>query len=406
VDTRVLIVGGIAVFASLVALLALISQRRLARAVDHAIERIGGSPAIRWWRRPAALRREIQILEERVTESHRDRALQGAAIATAPIGILLTNDNGEILFINEAASQFVGLRGNEPVPDSRLRQAIESAVLSRRSVSREIDLSTPKPLQLQVDVLPLEHGVESVGAVTYIRDLTVQREVETLRSDFVTNVGRELKAPLGALTALAGTLADKTTDPAVTAGLADRLGREAGRLSGMIDDMLDLSHAEAAGRPRAVVRIDALLGGIATELAPLADQRGVDLHVDRASDALMVWGERRQLHTLLAAIVENAIEYSVEGPGNRRPLVSVHAGRAGGEVFVSVEDEGIGISGRHLTRIFERFYRVDPDRQGAGSGLGLAIARHIARNHDGDVGVESQIGAGSTFRIRLPAWKA
>jgi len=405
VDTNVLIAAGVAVATALVALFALISKRRLSNAVDHAIDRIGGAPAKHWWHRPAVLRSEVRVLEDQVAESHRDRARLGAAVATAPIGILLTNDEGEILVANEAASNLLNLQSGETVPEGRLRQAIEAASLSRRPVSRAIDLPTPEPRHLQVDVLALEHGVESVGALAYVRDLTEERRASTLRSDFVANVGRELKAPLGALAALAGSLADQATDPVVAARLADRLGEEAVRLSEVIDDMLDLSEAEAVSRPQSTVRIDALLAGIAEELAPVAGERSVDLAVDLASGALVVWGERRQLHTLLAAIVENAIEYSRQDGVARTPRVSVRARRSENRIVVVVEDEGIGIPEEHLTRVFERFYRVDPTRAGTGPGLGLALASHIARNHGGAVTVESRVGVGSTFRVSLPAWE-
>ena len=132
------------------------------------------------------------------------------------------------------------------------------------------------------------------------------------------------------------------------------------------------------------------------------------LHVAAFSPSAVVWGERRQLQTLFTNLVENALKYSpsVDGSDNQ-PQVNVHAKASKKEVVVSVEDEGIGIADSHQRRIFERFYRVDKgrSRDTGGTGLGLSIARHIARNHGGDITVESQVGVGSRFKVRLPVWR-
>jgi two-component system sensor histidine kinase SenX3 len=327
-------------------------------------------------------------------------------MAEAPIGIVLTDDDGLVLMANSHAARYIDARHGEAVAEARMRGAIEAAVLRRRPEHRELEIYTPQRRYLEITALPLEHGVESVGAVAYIRDVTEPRRVEAMRSDFIANVGHELKTPLGALAVLAETLADQIGDPAVTVRMADRVVKEATRLSKLIGDILDLSQAEASERPRSPVRLEEVLIDVVDDIGTGAIESGVDLHLEPLGEAAVVWGERRQLKTLFTNLVENAVKYSNRPDGGRRPHVAIGARIGESDVVVAVEDEGIGIPEQHLGRIFERFYRVDKgrSRETGGTGLGLSIARHIARNHGGDVTVESQVGVGSTFRVRLPRW--
>ena len=405
-DTSVLVVGGVAIAALLIALIAAIRLRRLSRSVDHALTRIGGAPAGHWWRRIPALRQAITELEESTGAAQRSRARLAGAVAQAPIGILLTDDDGAVLNANEAASRYLGVRHGEVVADSGTRQAIESAILGRRPVHREVELHSPKHRHLEIGALPLEHGVESVGSVAYVKDVTEARRVEAMRSDFIANVGHELRSPLAELAALTGTLADQLGDPEVAASLADQLRARADRLSELVEGVLDLSQAEAPGRARGPIPLDAVLADVAAELGPVATEKGVHLDVQTFPSGAVVLGDRRQLQTMFSHLIENAIRYSHPDRTERRPLVSAGATITGDALVITVEDEGIGIAESHLPRIFERFYKVDRTDGGTeGTGLGLSVARHIARNHGGEITVESRLGIGTTFRVRLPICK-
>ncbi|MBU1225953.1 MAG: PAS domain-containing protein [Actinobacteria bacterium] len=407
-DTTLLVLGAAAAAVALVAIVAIVHARRLAKSVDLALARIGGEPSHHWWQRPRVLDREVRILEEGVEESAKDRARLAAAVAEASIGILLTDDDGVVLHANETASSFLGARHGEAVAEARMRQAIEAAILSRTSQHKELEIYTPQRRFLDIRAIPLEHGVESLGAVAYITDVTEPHRVAAMRSDFIANVSHELKTPLGALAVLAETLAANRGDPEVTTRMADRLVQESRRLSKLIGDILDLSQAEAADRSRTPVDLGTLLSAVAAGFGEAAADRGLDLTVAAVPPSAVVLGETRQLATLFTNLVENALTYTPAGTGDRRPRIGLSAAVAGQEIIVVVEDEGIGISEQHLGRIFERFYRVDKgrSRETGGTGLGLSIARHIARNHGGDITVESQVGVGTTFRVRLPMWRA
>jgi signal transduction histidine kinase len=193
----------------------------------------------------------------------------------------------------------------------------------------------------------------------------------------------------------------------VAARFASRLQVEAQRLARLLDDMLDLSQAEATLNPGLPVSVAALVAEVAGPARETAAQAGVNLVMESIPAGAIVPGDDRQLRTMLGNLIDNAVKYSDPQPGRPAPRVWVRGRVEGDRVVLEVQDEGIGIPEAHLGRIFERFYRVDRARSRAtgGTGLGLSIVRHVALNHGGEVGVESRLGEGSLFRVRLPRWR-
>jgi two-component system sensor histidine kinase SenX3 len=187
-----------------------------------------------------------------------------------------------------------------------------------------------------------------------------------------------------------------------------------------IDDLLELSRLEASPtQPDETVPVGLFVGEAVDRLRSAADRRGIRLEVEEVPEYLTVQGDRRQLTSAVANLLDNAVKYSdagsevevrarlVPGGGRSRGGRSGRRGGASGGDWVDVEvrDHGIGIPQRDLERIFERFYRVDRarSRETGGTGLGLAIVRHVASNHRGEVRVRSREGQGSRFTLRLPA---
>jgi two-component system sensor histidine kinase SenX3 len=209
----------------------------------------------------------------------------------------------------------------------------------------------------------------------------------------------ELKTPIGALEVLAETLVAED-DPSVTRPLADRIVKEAERLARIVDDLLDLSLIETQEAPRrSPIPLEVLVDDSVDQLRPAAAAAGINLRVHPGVTGALVACDRRQVVSAIANLIDNAVKYSEAGSP-----VTVSTALVGNTVEVAVRDAGIGIPGRDLERIFERFYRVDQARSRAtgGTGLGLAIVRHVARAHGGDITVESIEGQGSTFRFVLP----
>jgi signal transduction histidine kinase len=206
---------------------------------------------------------------------------------------------------------------------------------------------------------------------------------------------------------LAETLSVNADDAATASRLAGLLEAEAQRLAHLLDDMLDLSQAEAAERPGQPVPLAAVVAAVSPSAGEAARRVGVDLIVEEIPAQAVVPGDERQLRTMLGNLIDNAVKYSDPRAGRPAPRVWVRGRLEGDQVVLEVQDEGIGIPEAHLGRIFERFYRVDRARSRAtgGTGLGLSFVRHVALIHGGEVSVESRLGEGSVFRVRLPRWR-
>lgn len=405
-DTITVIALAVALFTTGAAYFLFQRSRALASSIDAARERIGGTAPRHRWNRVEALDSALQRLARSSSQAQRERSQLAGALQATTHGIVITDDHGVVVFANPAAHEFLGARQGETVAEVRLGDAIEQAILNRISISTEIELYAPMRRILEVGVVPLDFGVESLGAVAYIQDLTEQRRGEAIQRDFIANVSHELKAPMSALSALAATMASSLDDPQIAARMAGRLDDEANRLSALVDHILDLSQAEAlAGHDKAVQASD-LVSSVAELSAPVAAARGVRLITEPGSEGARVSGDSRQLRTMLINLIENAVESSDSVEGEDPPRIWLRASVQGKQLVFEVTDEGIGIPESHIDRIFERFYRVDRTRSRAtgGTGLGLSIVRHIARNHGGDVTVASKQGEGATFKVSLPLW--
>lgn len=312
--------------------------------------------------------------------------------------VVVVDEHGAEVFRNHAAARFADARHSGAVAAQVLETLLDRALLGERA-TRELPLFGPPREVLRVAAQPLMAGDVVVGAVAVVEDITEIRRVEGVRRDFVANVSHELKTPIGAVTLLAETIA-ATEDPQTARGLFDQLVHEAERLSHIVDDLLDLSMIEAQESPtRERMPLRLVLDEAVGRLQALALARGIPLHYDPPSESVMVSCDPVQLVGAFTNLLDNAIKYS-EADGS----VEVRAVVDGGRVGVLVRDRGIGIPGRDLERIFERFYRVDRARSRAtgGTGLGLSIVRHVVQVHGGEVTVESVEGEGSTFRVTLP----
>ncbi|CAN5783857.1 hypothetical protein BH23ACT11_BH23ACT11_13530 [soil metagenome] len=228
--------------------------------------------------------------------------------------------------------------------------------------------------------------------------------VNKIRRDFVANVSHELKTPATSLRLLAESLEDVIDeDPTQARIFAWQLKSETERLGQLITDLLDLAKLESGAGIENPEPVDArgVLMGVLSRVRRVARKKNITLNwrrFGRAAD-YTVNGDETQLTSMFNNLVDNAVKYTL--PGGR---VEVTGGFREDEVMVIIADTGIGIPEKKLSRIFERFYRVDKDRSKAtgGTGLGLSIVRHVAENHGGRVTVESTPGRGSTFIVYLP----
>ncbi len=319
----------------------------------------------------------------------------GDAFRVVGQGVVVCDDNGDVVFRDERAAALL----DDTTVDEAVARLLAAAIEGRMS-EQELGLLGPPHRVLHLRAAPLVNDARAVGAAVVLEDVGERRHLEAVRRDFVANLSHELRGPAGTLGVLGETLAAET-DPAVARRLAERMQRDAARVGRIIDDLLDLSRVEAEQSPRRDrVPVHLLLAEAVGPVRAVADRRTVRLEIHEPPRRLSVRGDRRQLVSAVRGLVENAVAYSEVGAE-----VVVDTRTNGQWVEITVADTGLGIPGRDLDRIFERFYRVEGarGRDAGGTGLGLAIVRHVAVNHGGEVRVQSQEGRGSTFTLRLPA---
>ncbi|MCB0898056.1 MAG: two-component sensor histidine kinase [Actinobacteria bacterium] len=278
------------------------------------------------------------------------------------------------------------------------------ADVRRDGVIREQEMTVLRPplgkglITLRLRVAPL--GPDTV--LVLAEDLTESARVDAVRRDFVANVSHELKTPIGALSLLAEAILSSSEEPEAVRHFAGRMEAEAGRLSALVGDLIDLSRLQGEDplKDAEPVSVDAVIAEAVDTARLMAQTAQIEVVVGGA-EGLQVLGVEAHLVTALRNLLTNAISYSPRGT-----RVAVASRLTNGVIEISVTDQGMGIPDSELHRVFERFYRVDQARSRVtgGTGLGLAIVKHVAENHGGEVGVWSVLGEGSTFTLRLPPY--
>jgi signal transduction histidine kinase len=229
-------------------------------------------------------------------------------------------------------------------------------------------------------------------------------ELEHLRTDLLATMAHELRTPLTAVRTCVGLLLDRGTAPDAEAReqLLQTIERSADRMQRVIADLLDLARFRVGGIQLQLRRFDArqLARDTAAMMAPLLQARGQPLDIVLPKTPVWIYGDHRRLEQVVLNLLSNAHKYSPDG-GRIRLQVAV----AGDQITWSVTDQGPGIATEDEARLFERFFTVAgrAGSSGAGAGLGLPIAMGIALAHDGTIAVETAVGQGSTFTLRVPA---
>ena len=242
---------------------------------------------------------------------------------------------------------------------------------------------------------PLPDG----GAVCVLRDTTEIARVEKTRRDFIANVSHELRTPLTSLLGYTETLLDEDGTGKQHEFL-EIIRRNAQRMSRLTEDLLTLARVESGeyALVQTATLVNVLLQDAQISFNEVAKNKGIAIEVVDLPNA-QVLADRDAIHQVFANLIDNALKY---GSGSKS--IQIGAVEREGQIECFVRDYGPGIPSEHLSRLFERFYRVDKarSREAGGTGLGLAIVKHIVLNHGGEAGVTSELGHGSTFWFRLP----
>ncbi|MBN1424131.1 PAS domain-containing protein [Candidatus Fermentibacteria bacterium] len=349
-------------------------------------------------------------LGERIAIITQERNEREAVLTSMTEGVLSVDSSERVVWMNEACGRIVGVPPEravgrtiqEAIRNSDLHALVRRALTSVEPVEADLTMlgNSDRYLQAHGAVLRDPQGMR-VGAVVVLNDVTRLRRLEQIRRDFVSNVSHELKTPIAAIQGAAETLIEGAmATPCDAATFLDIITRQASRLDAVIRDLLMLSRIEE-DEDRAIALteapLEAVIGGAVQTCASKAADKRVSVEVAcPASIRARINGPL--LETAVVNLLDNAITYSEVGGAVVLKVDRNH------EVVITVEDHGCGIEPRHLSRIFERFYRVDKARSRTlgGTGLGLAIVKHIIHAHAGSVTVESTPGVGSTFQIHLP----
>jgi PAS domain S-box-containing protein len=341
-----------------------------------------------------------------------ERAQAARVLASVGDGVFFVDRRGCVRTWNRAAAAATGLR---PV-DVLDRPAVDAipgwaSIATRVPVADEAVVTAPRPESLPLDLGTRElwlslHGVAVPDGIVYaFRDLTEERALESMRTEFVSTVSHELRTPLAAIYGAAMTLrrSDVALDDDQRAKMLDVVSGEAERLARTVNDILWASRLDAGSLHVSIVSCDPLRLARDVVEAQLAHlESGYELVLDAAADLPDVVGDPDKIGRVLINLVDNAIKYSPDGGRVEVKLVRV----GGGRVRFAVTDQGLGVPPSEQRRIFEKFYRLDPNmtRGVGGTGLGLFICRELVRRMDGRIWVESAgLGQGSTFSLELPA---
>jgi two-component system phosphate regulon sensor histidine kinase PhoR len=358
-----------------------------------------------------ALNRLAETAEVQFAAVRDERDHLKAILSSMSEGVLVVGADGRARLLNpsfrrlfdldEEETEVTGRRVLELIRHPGLSRLVDDTLRLGESQSGQIELLAPERRTLLLASAALAGGER--GAVVVARDTTEMTRVADMRRDFVANVSHELKTPLAAIRGYAETLRDGALDEPPTARrFTDRILMQCRRLQALLDDLLTLSRLESVASQateREPVDLKAILVRAAEVLSAAARERQVQIEVDAADGVPPVPGDPDGLERLVLNLADNAVKYN-------RPdgCVKLLLFQSDGHAVIEVTDTGIGIPQDALARIFERFYRVDKgrSREEGGTGLGLAIVKHVAQAHGGQVEVESRIGKGSTFRVKLP----
>jgi two-component system phosphate regulon sensor histidine kinase PhoR len=343
--------------------------------------------------------------EERVEAASQERNRLMAAINSSVDAVVALGEDGVVRFANAAAETLVGKDEDRLVGQplawavadrdviEAVRRAREEGVASRHLIER------PNRQVLEAYVAPIAGGGEWTLLVVF-HDVTESKRLDDVRRDFVANVSHELRTPLSAVKSVIETLqGGAVEEPEVARDFLARAETEVERLVQLLEELLALSRLESGDLHFTDHPLDMrdVVRSVGQRMAPHAQRAGVELRVDVDGRMQGVSGDPAALERAIVNLVDNAIKFTPEGGS-----VDLSSRADNGSVTVEVADTGAGIDPLDLPRVFERFFKADRARQGGGTGLGLAIVKHTVEAHGGSIGVDSQLGAGSVFRLNLP----
>jgi two-component system phosphate regulon sensor histidine kinase PhoR len=359
-----------------------------------------------------ALNQMAGQLEDRLNTIVRQKNELTAVLSSMAEGVIAVDMDERIISINKAGARiFEDLPENllnrsipEAIRNPVLQKFIKKALSSKENLEEDITLYQRGERILYVHHTPLEDALgQQSGILVVMNDVTHLRKLENMRKDFAANVSHEIKTPLTAIKGFVETLrTSEDVDPKETQRFLSIIEKHVNRLTAIIEDLMKLSKIEQQDETSEIHLEESSVKSVILSAIQTCREKtnAKNITVNLACpDDISARVDSRLMAQALVNLLDNAINYSRE-----KSEIQISAALKDKELRISVQDHGIGIPKEHLSRLFERFYRVDKarSRELGGTGLGLAIVKHIAHAHGGHVSVDSTLGKGSTFSLNLP----
>jgi two-component system phosphate regulon sensor histidine kinase PhoR len=324
-----------------------------------------------------------------------------ALLDTLPLGLLLTNREGQVLWCNPQTRQLLSLDRTSPRLDGGLVSLVKRVAESRQSELHELQPSEGVQLQLRAMPVGGSSPSDEDAVICMVTDVSERRHQGEFYRSFIQNISHELLTPLAAIAGHVANIKECSIEEVESWRLSqDIIEREVRRLTGLTSNLLLLSRLES-GVP---LRFEPTNVGVVVEeavagLLRVAQAKGIELSIQSPPRLPRTRADRDRIKQVFINLLDNAVKYCPEGSE-----VRVRLGTDGESIIVEVADDGPGIPPEDLPHIFDKMYRVEKEgtRAVKGSGLGLSIVKRIVELHGGQIAVESVEGEGTTFRVRLP----
>lgn len=356
-----------------------------------------------------------QDIEKRINGLEVSNQHLGAILQSMVEGIIVVDKSSNIVSINSPIEKIFNITGGniqnrlflEAIPNSDMGDLIGDVLKTGEFRSGEVSLSWPMERIFHVNASPIFEKKLISGCLVVVHDITEVRKLDVMRRDFIANISHELKTPLTSIkgfveTLLEGALSDKDN----ARHFLEIISSHAHRLDSLIEDLLSLSYLESEKieLKKEAVNIKLLVDDILAGFSAQFRQKSL-LVKNNLTEDVIIKGDKNKLDQLFTNLIDNAVKFN-----KMNGTVSIYSQSLNGKIKFLVEDTGIGIPQKDLTRVFERFYRVDKARShgptfggcAGGTGLGLSIVKHIVELHGGAIGAESAEGLGSKFWFLLP----
>ena len=355
----------------------------IARAMEHAVHQLG----------------------LRVDELARDRTRMVAILSSMVEGVLVVDEQGRLQHVNDAARRMLRMDhgvGNrnylEAVRHPGIASEIAAVLGGEQSRGLEFSLIRDVDRTFVARVAPVVSAGR--GVVVVLHDITDLRRADQIRRDFVANVSHELRTPLTAIKGYLEALSDEAEDADSRRRFLEIIQRHTVRMERLVSDLLRLARLDAGQEAADAAPCDvrALVNALVTDFEQAAREKSLTVTVSIPAEACNLVVDAAKLHDILRNLLENAIAYTPDGG-----TIEIAASIAGGRYQLVVSDTGPGIPADDLSRVFERFYRVDKSRaRPGGTGLGLSIVKNLVGVLQGQVSAANRERGGAVFTVRLP----